>query len=603
MQVDIQTFLNKSQWKHGEGFLIPAHLTKLSVLDVAAAVFITHEEVFGKRYSKEEFKNDLSQFTTEDSVILISKILTVMENEGRLNASAQKSLAQELFAGVVREKILRTLNTQSDRVVFFESQLLLVAKYAILYAKNEPANDFMGKKLYPLFMKIILGVTDLLDIGRHDVTEMQRVAIRNMYFDSKPSFFYSIGRTEDLFIHIPIEIKTHPQYLDIAALFQEATGFSIEDYLLLGTSLTAPFIQQKLNQAKEGNWGINPKVYFAKSNVSNIEIDLLMKEFAIDIKTLQALYSSQENFEFNFNGLVQHPLVTFEDNNVFFPLDFSFLKDKVTLQVYWIIFDHIKRRYDNRNLATYEGKKLHQYTNFMGACFEEYVYRLLKRVYPSSIIGDRLVRELTYIRKKSEVKTVDNILINQSSLILIETKISQLNVYSTGIVGDLDAFRKDIKKIVVDAFKTIQRTKEDFQKGLLKNDLLVDPRRISMFYPVVITYGKFIMFPIVWTIVVEEIKKVPNYDPELLNSLQIIQADEIELIEALLSTGGISFEQLLSRKIADRVFKTLPFHNFINHEFSGRTRLVSKYQEQQYAHFMERIKLRILDQIPEEGGI
>jgi hypothetical protein len=112
MQVDIQTFLNKSQWKHGEGFLIPAHLTKLSVLDVAAAVFITHEEVFGKRYSKEEFKNDLSQFTTEDSVILISKILTVMENEGRLNASAQKSLAQELFAGVVREKILRTLNCQ-----------------------------------------------------------------------------------------------------------------------------------------------------------------------------------------------------------------------------------------------------------------------------------------------------------------------------------------------------------------------------------------------------------------------------------------------------------------------------------------------------------
>lgn len=426
----------------------------------------------------------------------------------------------------------------------------------------------------------LLGVTDLLDTGRHDVEEMQRVAIRNMYFDSKPSFFYSLGRTEDLFIRIPNELTTHPQYLDIPALFQEATGFAIEDYLFLGASLTAPFLQQKAGQATESNWGINPRGYFANSNVSDEEIDLLMKEFAINIETLQTLYNSQEKFEYNFNGLVQHPLVTNGDNNIFFPLDFSFLKDKVTLQVYWILFDHVKNTYGDKKLsgalakkfsiyfrkreelnATLEGenqettnvdKPLSRYTNFMGACFEEYIHWLFKRIYPSSrALPDRLVREFVYVPKKSEVRTVDNILINPFSLILSETKVSQLNVYSTGIVGDLDAFRKDIKKIVVDAFVTIQRTKEDFQRGLLKKEIPLEPETINTFYPVVITYGKFIMFPIVWTIVEEEIKKeVPNYDPQLLNSLQIIQLDEIELIEGFLSVSGISFEELLSRKIA-----------------------------------------------------
>jgi hypothetical protein len=101
----------------------------------------------------------------------------------------------------------------------------------------------------------------------------------------------------------------------------------------------------------------------------------------------------------------------------------------------------------------------------MGACFEEYIYRLLRRIYPSlSDLDNRLLKDFIYSPKKSErKKTVDNIVINPSSLILIETKVSQLKIYSTGIMGDLDAFREDVRKIVVEAFIQIQRTKEAFQ--------------------------------------------------------------------------------------------------------------------------------------------
>ncbi len=232
----------------------------------------------------------------------------------------------------------------------------------------------------------------------------------------------------------------------------------------------------------------------------------------------------------------------------------------------------------------------------MGVCFEEYIYRLLRRIYPfSPTIENRLVREPVYAHKKSErKKIVDNIVINRSSLILIETKVSQLKVFATGIMGDLDAFREDVRKIVVEAFEQIQNTKEAFQKGLLKKDLPVAPANISMFYPVVITYGKFIMFPLIWKIVEEEIQKVPDYDPELLNRLQIIQAHEIEAIEAFLEKSGITFEQLLQKKIADPVFKTLPFHNYLSHEFTHDKPLVSKYQEQQFDQFADKFVLKIL---------
>ncbi len=61
----------------------------------------------------------------------------------------------------------------------------------------------------------------------------------------------------------------------------------------------------------------------------------------------------------------------------------------MALQVYWVLFDYIKAKYGN--------EKLSRYTNFMGVCFEEYVFRLLTRIYPSSPrLGGRLVREITY---------------------------------------------------------------------------------------------------------------------------------------------------------------------------------------------------------------
>lgn len=69
-------------------------------------------------------------------------------------------------------------------------------------------------------------------------------------------------------------------------------------------------MQQKLGQTKQSNWGITPEQYFAESILAKDEIDLLMKVFAIDVETLVALYASHRTFEFNFNGLVQHPLVS-----------------------------------------------------------------------------------------------------------------------------------------------------------------------------------------------------------------------------------------------------------------------------------------------------
>ena len=592
MQTNILTQFQSGQWKRDGSLIIPAYLNKymLSPLDVSAAVYLTHEEVLGKKYTRIELENDLEQLSVEDCIATTSKMLTVLSNEGQLNKDAQRGVAQELFDGEIKEKILGVLNKEPGRVVFFELQLLLLTKYVMLFAKNEPANNFMEMKLFPTFMKIVLGITDLLaeETEGSNEPELQRAAIRSIYFFSKLDIVQSLARVEDLFVTIPNGLRTHHQYLDIPALFQKATGLTLEKYLFLGFALIVLPMGQKPGAYKEDNWHIKPEHYFSQALVSKDEIELIMQEFATDVQTLEALYHDQDNFEYNFYGLVQHPLVTF-DKQRFFPLSLGLLKDKITQQIYWILFDYIKKKYGDN--------KLSRYTNFMGACFEEYVYKLLQRSYPSSLLlGNRLVREFSYFPHKTPLRTVDNILINPSSLILVETKVSQLQVYLTGIVGDLEAFRDDVKKIIIKAFKTIQRTKEDFQKGLLKKELPVEPTSITTFYPIIVTYGTFILFPIVWKIVEEEIKKIPGYDEELLNNLQIIQADEIEMIEAFLEKSGMTFEALLQKKIADPVYKHLSFHTIFYNEFHHLGPLKSKYVNQKFDNFVEELGLKILGQ-------
>src|SRR6266702_2425740 len=111
MQIDIRTLLEKSRWKQGEGLLIPAYLTRtmLSVTDVSSAVYLTHAEVFGKKYTKEELEEDLSQLSVEDCIVFTSKMLTILENEGYHNTTVQKAITGELFKGEVRGLILGIL--------------------------------------------------------------------------------------------------------------------------------------------------------------------------------------------------------------------------------------------------------------------------------------------------------------------------------------------------------------------------------------------------------------------------------------------------------------------------------------------------------------
>lgn len=583
----LKKLLNASWKREGEIFM-PAKMTKISVMEVSAAVYLTHTEIFGREYTHDQLKNALSKLSVEDCLMSISKILTVLENDGYFNRQVQAGLVKELFEPTLTSKILKYVQ---GYFVFFELQLLVLAKYSVLYSKREPANDFYGKTLFPVFMRCLLGITDLLLEDKETIDEagLQSEAIRSLYFNAHENMLHAIGRVEELFIQLPQKFKKHHQYLDLNKLFKKATGFSVQDHLILGFSLWAMLTQQTAKSGKFQSeyWLIGKEKHFMSSAVPADQIENLFTEFSIDVPGLFAELKKQDKkgFEYNFKGIKHHPLITF-DNKRFFPMSFRFLKEKTTVDIYWILFDYIKE-----NLGD---KELHRYTNFTGILFEKYVNNLLSRVYPDSpVLVKRLIPEFEYKVKKVLYKTTDNIIICPTSLIVLETKISQLKVYRTGILGELSAFREDVQKIIVEGLKQIDRTVQHFKDGHLTHVIGVAPDKIKKFYPVIVSYGDFSIFPTLWKIIEEEVAKEPTIDKSLLEDLQVIDIDELETIEALIALTDMTLEELLRNKNNNRVFKRLPFTNYIFYEFSKFGRMRNPYLDKKYNEFTSKVTWKL----------
>ena len=273
----------------------------------------------------------------------------------------------------------------------------------------------------------------------------------------------------------------------------------------------------------------------------------------------------------------------------YFLLSQRYVKEKITRQIYWIIFDHV--RADNARRK--------RFTNFMGVVFEQYVFELLRRIFPdpSPHLTKRLLTEFEYGEPRNRVKTVDSIMCYPGKLLLGEIKVSQLKIYKTGVLGDINAFREDINKIVLASLCTIQRTKNDFKNGKLVLEGIA-PADVNEYIPMIVTYEMFPTHPLLWEIVEDVVTTQSDmaFDDDILDNLQIIEIDELETIERIVSDGATSLMDLIRTKNADSIFKRLPFSNYLHHKYANYRSSARDYLGEVFHDLANEMALKLFGQ-------
>lgn len=575
----IEEALKKQKWIKTGLVYLPAYLTNQIIPKPVKpssrgfAIYIPFSEIFGKKLSKQKIISTIKEFRVSDAVASTSRLGVILENHGRFNKKIQAGLVVHLFPKKLGEKINQILIPADDRFIFFEQQLLNVIKLSLLYGSLYKKRTFQNRDVFEKYLtNVILGITDHLEKDYRDrakkaknnrakkVEAMIEMALRNLYFNSSDQFRYLIGRYYQLFFSIAkrSNLRKSSNYIDITNVFEKATSFDLEIYYSLGFAVLTQFVQADIRKGKlkPNKFFINKNVYFRDIKMSkkraveflnklSITPKEFRKEFPKELKKTSSLY-------YSFILMRQKPMIKV-NRYIYFPTSLKFLKEKITAGIYWEIVDFLK------------GARKDKFFRFFGEIFEEYVKDLFKRIYPQkSFLVKRCFFEQKY-GKKAVKRTSDVMLVYGNEAIFIEANASRLRMVETAVAGDIDAFRKDLDKVIFASAKQLNRVIKDFRNNEFNLNGL-NFTQITRIYPIILTISPVPQFDLLWLEEIEKKLKLLGYlQCRNIASLQIIDIEEMEMIEALMQ-NGFSFLDILKNKINDKKYIYKPMKNYLLEE-------------------------------------
>lgn len=542
------------------GFYVPAnYVFSAAVQDSRVEdcmVFVTHEEVYGRHGTWAELEGILSGLPAEAVVLSLAKLNALLFWHPIADRSAQRDLVRELLEDPAKRVALRLL-AQPDRVALFEEQLLALMKGAVLWGKPRGGRELTeqwGEVMRAAFLtsELIGREQDSTGDDERDLTVM---AVRSLYFNSTEPPANLLARYYDLWLLRPRQVRhsSSANFVDIQAVFQDATGLDLRDYMAAGFALLAHFM--RFRTAKdfektpfEVSWD-DLKVNLSEPEAPTRFIQQIARPIAELAREFESMPSQPRAAGASLLPFFKTPVALME-SGALVPMSLRLLFENLTDGVYWTLHAHMKARYGDMGL--------YRFTSFVGELFQAHVYDALSGAYPDSPpLAKRLFGEVRY--GQPEAESSDAMLTYGDTLVFFEVSTSRLRYRDTVLEGDLEAFDKDIEKCVVSKAAQLTRVIADFRSGRLRYEG-VEPAQIHRIFPVVVLLEAFPEFPLTWRRVHRQLEAggyLTDVEP-----LQIMSAGDLESVEPLLAQGQ-TFESLLAAKTEDGVFIQRSMKNFL----------------------------------------
>lgn len=230
------------------GIIVPAHAaTGPQPIDLIQ-VFVTAEEVFGRRLGLEFVRNEVEQIDRDRLLVRCAVLLGAYEKMQADHRAIDEQLVANWFTQPTSTRVRSELRDKSRLLA--PQALLMLMRYALAFSPTQPADDHIGR-----FPALVMGIQD--DLGGHGARSDSTTPDEPVVFDGdtasrlfreivqNQAFYASVDTGTMLARHhlhwsvLPERMQDDPRKEDLIHLFAEATGVPFDDFIAVGLALWA----------------------------------------------------------------------------------------------------------------------------------------------------------------------------------------------------------------------------------------------------------------------------------------------------------------------------------------------------------------------------
>jgi len=544
-------------------------------------MYITWNDVTQRSTDLTELKAFIAPMRTEALLAATSIISIIQQNtpwDPALFRAQQRNLARQICSSDIADQIEQLILSGKRDVLTAGEQLLQAAKLAILYGESGPAEN-MSIDAQNDLGRFFLEVNELTAAHGEEgqpaakerlITISLRDLSRKLYEQPR----YLLARYYHLLVTLA-QSKGNPAF-DFDAVIRESTGLSIMEFMALAFLYYAPFgdVTEVRHLEAKGFWN---RIQQVEGQIRKSEVrESIRRLFSNDLAGFRSM------FEREITQKKKHPLdvslLPFKKqpfyrtaNGSAIPISFPFVLEKFSKGTYWALHARYSE-IDKEN-------GVNNFTRFVGDLFQEYLTSLLKRAYSGTHCGEQHFYNEQEIIASSphapeERPPFDGILISGNSIVLFEMTTIGLPVDLLER-GDPGEFLKHLQRErgFIDKIKQLNRAIDGILDGTWSAPGLYRSK-IRHIYPVLALLHPFPQNLATWEPLRNAAKRAGYYPvggDAFVHDVQILTAEELEMLEPSLHDGGKSLPYVLNRKVgvyeaADRSMKDFLLSDLHYHE-------------------------------------
>lgn len=535
--------------------------------------YLTYHEVFGRQPTRAELEGLLRELSLDDCLQTIGKLSSLLSTGRIAHRELDERAARDLDANQDRALAL----IAAGRRFVFPTRLSTLARLALEVAERRPADAFAAGKQVGSFMRGLLAVTDVFDVGGRFAVdnrdrfedEVARLMLRRLAARLDAPLAPQLVRYWRLFVDLPAR---RPDLLvageDFDTRLQTQLGVSVRRYIAICFGLFVRFMTW--DPDTRPGWTLDVG-YWANTTVSAQEANAVISALSATPSEFVQEFATQRAEGFDeiddLRPFALHPLCEIETGKVL-PIEVDMLGPRLFGDgLYW--------RLHPGPLASREEKS--RYGSSLGNLLEEHLAEVAKSVYPTPRGGaQRLWREIAYTGGHGP----DLVIRDGDRTVFIEVGGERVNTLRTLFQGDLATYDKDIDEMIVShRVEQLDRKITDARAGRLHYGNS-RPAELGVIHPVVCLLDGFPVGPALRERIERAVNDAGYLQQPNLGRLEILSADELEALFGEVERKGARLSKLLNEFALDVELRRWSMRDFLLGRRGGLAR--STFLEQQW---------------------